>query len=112
MHLNREEQIRQLLEKYEQQACTQEELRQLHEWLNELAGAGNPLEFTGAKDKEALKNKLKRAVFSSLTVPATSVSGKGTPGPKGIMPWIRHASISAAVLLGVWWVTRVLNAPG
>src|SRR5258708_52360 len=112
MHLNREEQIRQLLEKYEQQACTQEEIRQLHEWLNELAGAGNPLEFTGAKDKEALKNQLKRAVFSSLTVPDTSVSGKGIPGPKGIRPWIRYASMAAAVLLGVWGVTWLIKAPG
>ena len=114
--MNREDQIRQLLEKYERQQCTPEEIRQLHQWLEQQAGIGKPLEFTDAKDKEALKNKIKDSILSSITT-----TEEGIHEPAVRRPWIRHVSMAAAILLCVWgliWLTRapreilVASTPG
>lgn len=111
--MNRAEQIRQLLEKYEQQACTAEELRQLHEWLDEQAAVGTPWKFADEKDKEVVKGKMKAMIASAIDGPA--------PSQKRGIPWIRLVSIAAALIACVWGITwlfappreiRIASAPG
>ena len=105
--MNREDQIRQLLERYERQECTPEEIHQLHEWLELQAGVGAPLEFADAKDKEALKSRMKGAILSAITMSDIPV-----PRPAEKRIWIRTVSIAAAILLCVWGIAWLIKAPG
>ncbi|HTI11779.1 MAG TPA: FecR domain-containing protein [Puia sp.] len=123
--MNREEQIRQLLEKYEQHTCSPEEIRVLRAWLEEQAAAGTSWEFTGEKEKAALKNKIKDAVFSAMAAsdpirqdqqvqgPNQPVSAAyhRLPAPKKSIPWIKYASMAAVLAACVWGITWLLAPP-
>ena len=102
-----------MLEKYEQQACTAEELRQLHEWLEEQAAAGKAWEFAGEKDKEAVKEKMKGAVLSAITGSDTDavIQDQSIPASKKIAPWIKYASMAAVLAACVWGITWLMAAP-
>lgn len=71
--MNRLEQIRELLDKYEQQDCNAEEIQQLHEWLEEQALAGKPWEFRDPADREIVKNKMLHAISTGMETASASM---------------------------------------
>lgn len=99
MSLDRQERIRQLLEKYRQQACSEEEIQQLYQWLEEEAAAGEGWKFAGDEEKTQLKNSLRQAVFSSIEKPAKR-------------HWLRYAAVAAGFLLCVGIIRHFISVPG
>lgn len=106
MYLNREEQIRRLLEKYEQQACSAEELQQLHEWLEEKAAAGSPWEFADAEDRQSAKHKMQAVILSATGMPVEQPGRAAT-----IAPWLKYAAVAAGILLCVWGIRLLTRTP-
>lgn len=64
--MNIPEQIRLLLEKYQNQTCNAEEMQQLHDWLEQKALSGNQWVFRDDADKSATKQNIQGAVIAAM----------------------------------------------
>jgi transmembrane sensor len=98
--LDHQQYIHQLLDKFNRQACTPEELQELHNWLDEKAAAGEQWSFTSDEEKAQLKLTMQQAVFSTITAntPVKTI---------GKYRWMRYAAAAAAILLltgSVWYL--------
>jgi transmembrane sensor len=102
--LNKHEHINQLLEKYRQQACTAEELQELHSWLDEQAAAGQPYLFNGEEEKSQLKNKIQQAVLGAMPAPAPV--RKINP-----LRWMRYAAAAVGIIVLGVTIAYFFNRP-
>jgi len=117
MNLNSPEQIEQLLEKFQRQACSQEEIQQLHAWLELQAASGAGPDFVNEEDKLLVKNRIQGVVLSSIAA-QTANTGRWNNKKR----WLGYAAVAAGVLLvvvGVTWFSQdqpreiiVASAPG
>lgn len=73
-----------LLTKYRQGTASAEEIRQLEQWLDETAAAGEAYRFTNDADKEATRQQIAAGII--------------TAGKKSY-PWLRYVSVAAVLLL-------------
>jgi transmembrane sensor len=104
--LNKEEHIRRLLEKYENNSCTAEELRQLEEWLEQKAAAGKPWTFSGDAERTQLKEKIRLGILARIE-PAHS----GAPRRIILQPVWKGVAAAAVFLCCVWGIARLINKP-
>jgi transmembrane sensor len=97
--LDNEQHIHQLLDKFNRQACSPEELQELHNWLDEKAAAGEPWSFTSDEEKAQTKQTMQQAVFSNIP--------SNTPvKTMGAYRWMRYAAAAAIIILtgSIWYV--------
>lgn len=80
--MNHEEQIRQLLEKYERHACNEDEIRQLHEWLEGTSLTGKAWEFGEPSERADMKNKMLSAISAGIESKRIAEEIKVTEGIK------------------------------
>lgn len=103
-----QEQIRRLLEKFERGTCTEEELRQLQDWLDNQAARGKDWEFAGEDDKARTKSRMEKVVLSAIQSAAAnppSVAAEPAPVRRiGGRPWLKWVAVAAAILLVIWGV--------
>lgn len=95
--MNQDEHIRRLLEKYEQNSCTAEELRQLEEWLELQAAAGKPWIFSGEEERAQLREKIRLDILSRIE-PARRIMMR--PVWKGV-------AAAAVLLCCVWGISHL-----
>jgi ferric-dicitrate binding protein FerR (iron transport regulator) len=112
--LNQQQHIDQLLDKVRRNACTPEELQELHHWLDQQAAAGNEYEFTGTDEKEQLRLNMQRVVLQAITTPHPGRSITRTR-------WKKYAAAAAILLASssvLWYFTSrpklitIAAAPG
>ncbi|THU39675.1 DUF4974 domain-containing protein [Niastella caeni] len=111
--MNHQEYIDQLLEKFKRNACSEEELQELYNWLDAQSAAGTGYSFADDNARLLLKSRMRDAIFSKLVA---------NPPVKTInrYRWIKFAA-AAVVLIAIssvaYWLTRpklivVAAAPG
>jgi transmembrane sensor len=111
--LNHPEHIDQLLEKFSRNACTQEELQELYNWLDQQSAAGEPYSFANDNARQLLKSRMRDAVFAAVVpnLPVKTIDR---------FRWIKYAAAAALIgicITAVYWFTRpyevvVAAAPG
>lgn len=93
--------IDQLLHKFNRQACSPEELQELHNWLDQQAAAGEQWSFASDEEKAQLKHTMQQAIFSATTT--------GTPvKTMGKYRRMRYAAAAAVIILlssSIWYLT-------
>ncbi|MHA4810313.1 FecR family protein [Flavitalea flava] len=118
--MNLPEQIRQLLEKYQDQGCNEEELQQLHDWMEQQALSGKEWTFRNDSDRSVTRENIHKPVIAAMggqnevreiqlvekIVQETKIRGKWK-----MMPWIKYTAIAASVLGCVWGLSRVTGTP-
>lgn len=103
--LNYQEHIDQLLEKFRQNACTEEELQELYSWLDKQSVTGEPYSFANDNARLLLKGRMRDAVFRAV-------------GSR--YRWMKYAAAAAVLIVCcslAYWFTRptrlvVAAAPG
>lgn len=93
----KKEHIQDLLHKYEQGICTEEETVVLQQWLDDLAGLGGDYVFA-PEQKQQVKHKLLASVLKR---------GSRQPGrvlPLRVRQAVAAAAVLTAVMAGLWWM--------
>ena len=101
--MNHQQHIDQLLEKFRRNACTPDELQELHNWLDIKAVAGEEYPFTD-EERAQLKNRMREAVFAS-------VMAKAPVKTINRFRWIKYAAACAGILLIGSAVAWFMNRP-
>lgn len=98
--MNQQQHIEQLLDRFRRNACTPEELQELHHWLDQQAAAGKDYEFTGEDEKERLRLSLRQGVLDAITTPVKEL-------PITRTRWKKYAAAAAIFLAGgsvLWYL--------
>jgi ferric-dicitrate binding protein FerR (iron transport regulator) len=111
--LNNQEYIDQLLEKFSRNACTEQELQELYNWLDQQSAAGESYSFANENARLLLQRRMRDAVFAAV-MPGAPVRTINR------FRWIKYAAAALVLLAGssaVYWFTRpvevvVTAAPG
>jgi len=111
--LNSPEHIDQLLEKFSRNACSKEELKELHNWLDQQSAAGESYSFANDTVRQLVKSRMRDAVFAAI-LPGARVKKINR------FHWIKYAAAVLILLAGssaVYRFTRpyeivVAAAPG
>jgi transmembrane sensor len=111
--LNNQEYIDQLLEKFSRNACTEQELQELYNWLDQQSTAGEGYSFANENARLLLKSRMRDAVFAAI-MPGAPVKSINR------FRWTKYAAAVLVLLAGstaVYWFTRpvgilVTAAPG
>lgn len=111
--MNYPEHIDQLLEKFSRNTCTNEDLQELYNWLDQQSAAGEPYSFANDKVRQLVKSRMRDAVFAAVmpSAPVRSINR---------FRWVKYAAAVLILLAGssaVYWFTRpyevvVAAAPG
>ena len=112
--MNQQQHIDGLLDKFRRNACTPEELQELHRWLDEQAAAGNDYIFTNEEEKVQARLNMRRRVMEAVTMssPVRAITRTG---------WKKYAAAAAVLLAGssvLWYyasrpkLITIAAAPG
>jgi transmembrane sensor len=90
--LNHQERIDQLLEKFKRNACSEEELQELYNWLDQQSAAGPAYSFADEDARLVLKHRMRDAVFAAVST---------TPPEKAILRfrWIKYAAAAVTLIV-------------
>lgn len=96
---NRTEYIQALLKRFEAGRCTEEEIAELHEWLDEQAAGAQVSPFTGAEDRERIRTELEKRIFNRLEKRST---------PLWRIAWYAAAAVLVFAIAGIgaYYYTR------
>jgi transmembrane sensor len=100
--LNHQEYIDQLLEKFKRNACSEEELQELYNWLDQQSAAGPAYSFANDDARLLLQRRMRDAVFAAVV---------SKPPVKPILRfrWIKYAAaVVTLIVCGtvVYMITR------
>ena len=90
--MNHQEYIDQLLEKFKRNACSEEELQELYNWLDKQSAAGEGYSFANDNARLLLKSRMRDAVFAAV-IPNPPVKTGNR------FHWIKYAAAAAIIVL-------------
>ena len=101
--MNHQEHIDQLLEKFKRNACSEEELQELYNWLDKQSAAGEGYSFANDNARLLLKSRMRDAIFAAVIA---------NPPVKAIRSfrWMKYAA-AAAILIVCSAVVYMINRP-
>jgi ferric-dicitrate binding protein FerR (iron transport regulator) len=101
--LNHQEHIDQLLEKFKHNACSEEELQELYNWLDQQSAAGPAFSFANDDARLLLKSRMRDAVFAAVVT---------NPPVKAIhrFRWIKYAA-AVVTLIACSTVVYMISRP-
>lgn len=100
--MNHPQHIDQLLEKFSRKACSEQELQELYNWLDERSAAGEGYSFANENARLLLKSRMRDAVFAAV-MPKPPVKSINR------FRWLKYAAAALLLLTGssvVYWFAR------
>jgi ferric-dicitrate binding protein FerR (iron transport regulator) len=101
--LNHQEYIDQLLEKFKRNTCSEEELQELYNWLDQQSAAGEGYSFANDNARLLLKSRMRDAVFAAV-IPTSPVKIVNR------FRWLKYAA-AAAILIVCSTVAYIISRP-
>lgn len=90
--MNHPEHIDQLLEKFKRNACSEEELQELYNWLDQQSAAGPAYSFADDDARLLLKSRMRDAVFAA-------VASKSPVKAIHRFRWIKYAAAAVTLIV-------------